>query len=108
MRTTATAAIILIAAATPVLAISRYNPKTISCDRARAAIHEEGAVIFGYNSPRGLPIYGRYVRNSRFCEANEYAGWTAIPTKDDPRCPVLNCQRLDDIDSDPIVPLNNL
>ena len=63
----------LVLAASPALAISRYNPLAMTCQSARAAIHNEGAVIFRWTSPRGLPIYARYIRNSRYCDAHEYA-----------------------------------
>ncbi|MBB3964021.1 hypothetical protein [Rhizobium metallidurans] len=93
-------------AATPTLAISRYNSQTISCDRARAAIHNEGAVILRYPSTRvrGMTLYDRYVRNSRMCDANEYAEWTTVPTKDNPKCRVLNCQNIDNLDGTFIIP----
>ncbi len=93
-------------AATPALAISRYNSQTISCDRARAAIHNEGAVILRYPSTRvrGMTLYDRYVRNSRMCDANEYAEWTTVPTKDNPKCRVLNCQNIDNLDGMLFIP----
>lgn len=66
----------LVLAASPAAAISRYNPLFMSCAGVRAAIHNQGAVIFRYQSPRGLPLYDRYVRNSNDCEATDYAEWT--------------------------------
>lgn len=91
-------ALMLVLAASPALAISRYNPLTMSCASMRAAIHNQGAVIFRYQSPRGLPLYDRYVRNSNYCDATDYAEWTYIPSKDTPRCRVLNCQNIDNLD----------
>ena len=88
----------LVLAASPALAISRYNPLTTSCQSVRAAIHNQGAVIFRYTSPRGLPLYDRYVRNSNYCDATDYAEWTSIPSKDNPKCRVLNCQNIDNLD----------
>lgn len=88
-----TAAIALVA--TQSFAISRLNPQSMTCERARATIHNQGAVIFRWTSPRGLPIYDRFIRNSRYCEANEYAEWKNIPTRDDRSCPVLACRNLD-------------
>ncbi|AGS21421.1 hypothetical protein REMIM1_CH01591 [Rhizobium etli bv. mimosae str. Mim1] len=61
----------LVLAASPAAAISRYNPLTMNCAGVRAAIHNQGAVIFRYQSPRGLPLYDRYVRNSNDCEATD-------------------------------------
>ena len=97
-------ALTLVLAASPALAISRYNPLSMSCASIRAAIHNQGAVIFRYQSPRGLPLYDRYVRNSHYCDATDYAEWTHIPSKDDPRCPVLNCQNIDNLDGMLFIP----
>jgi hypothetical protein len=88
-----TAAVALIA--TQSFAISRLNPLSMSCASARAAVHNQGAVIFRWTSPRGLPLYDRFIRNSRFCDANEYAEWRGIPTRDDRACQVLACRNLD-------------
>jgi hypothetical protein len=101
-------ALTLVLAASPALAISRYNPLSMSCASIRAAIHNQGAVIFRYQSPRGLPLYDRYVRNSNYCDATEYAEWTHIPSKDDPRCPVLNCQNMDNLDGMLFLPHHQL
>lgn len=108
MKTTAMTALIIALTVSPALAISRYNPKTLTCESAQAAIHDQGAVIYRYTSPRGLPLYDRYVRNSRYCEGNEYADWTSIPTKDNPKCQVLNCQKRDNIDDRLFIPNHNL
>ena len=81
--------------ATQSFAISRLNPLSMSCASARATIHNQGAVIFRWTSPRGLPLYDRFIRNSRYCEANEYAERKNIPRRDDRSCPVLACRNLD-------------
>jgi hypothetical protein len=108
MKTVAVAVALLSVTTTPSLAISRINSLSVTCERAREAIHEQGAVIFRWTSPRGLPLYDRYVRNSRFCEANEYAEWKNIPTSDDKTCRVLNCQDIDNLDGTFIVPNHSL
>lgn len=101
-----TVAIIL--ASSPAFAISRLNPLSMTCERARTAVHNQGAVIFKWTSPRGLPLYDRFVRNGRLCDANEYAEWKRIPTRDDRSCPVLSCQNIDNLDGTFIVPDNSL
>src|SRR4029079_2577700 len=92
-------AIAFVMAASPGLAISRYNALNMSCQAARAAIHNEGAVILRYPSKRvsGMTLFDRYIRNSNYCDPNQYAEWTTIPTKDNPRCRVLNCQNIDNL-----------
>jgi hypothetical protein len=100
--------LVLVLAASPALAISRYNPLAMSCASVRAAIHNQGAVIFRYQSPRGLPLYDRYVRNSNYCDATDYAEWTHIPSKDNPRCQVLNCKSIDNLDGMLFIPHHQL
>lgn len=95
-------------AATPSLAVTRVNPLSITCEQARQTVHQRGAVIFRWTSPRGLPLYDRFVRNSRYCDANQYAEWKNIPTRNDPTCPVLNCQNIDNFDGLFIVPEHSL
>jgi hypothetical protein len=100
----------LVCAASPALAISRYNSQTMMCRDIRAAIHNQGAVILRYPSKkvRGLPLYDRYVRNSNFYDATDYAEWISVPAKDNPRCQVLNCQNIDNLDGMFIIPRHSL
>nr|WP_222857922.1 hypothetical protein [Rhizobium cauense] len=102
--------IAFVMAASPALAISRYNSLSMSCQAARAAIHNEGAVILRYPSKRvsGMTLFDRYIRNSRYCDANKYAEWTTVPTRDNPRCRVLNCQDIDNLDGMFTIPDNTL
>ncbi|KQV83385.1 hypothetical protein [Rhizobium sp. Root1220] len=98
----------VVLAASPAFAISRLSPLKMTCAQARAAVHSQGAVIFRWTSPRGLPLYDRFVRDSRFCDANEYAEWKRIPTRDNPSCRVLFCENLNRLDGDFIIPDNSL
>jgi len=74
-------------------AISRYNSMSMSCEAARAAIQQEGAVILRYTSKRvaNLPLYGRYVRAGNQCANGEIAERATVPTADDAQCRVLIC-----------------
>jgi len=94
--------------ASPGFAISRLGPLKRMCEQARAAVHNQGAVIFRWKSPRGLPLYDRFVHDSRFCDANEHAECKQIPTRHDRTCPVLFCQILNRLDSDFIIPDKSL
>lgn len=105
------AVLLLVAFAGQAAAISRYNAPALSCDDARAKIRTEGAVILRYPSKRvaNMTLYDRYVRDSDACDSNEYAEWTDIPTRDNPKCPVLSCQPIEDlIDSSLIIPRHRL
>jgi hypothetical protein len=100
-----------IMAASPAYAVSRVSPLSMTCNQARAAwpaVHNQGAVIARLTSRRGLPIYDRYARNSHYCDASKYAEWKNIPTRDDRTCPVLNCQNIDNLDGQFIVPTHSL
>ena len=61
--------------APPAHAITRYNSTSMSCEEVRATIRRDGAAIMRYRSPRNpsLQLYGRYVRDDRFCQQEEAA-----------------------------------
>ncbi|RKE85228.1 hypothetical protein [Rhizobium sp. AG855] len=84
-------------AASPADAISRYNSQSLTCDQARQRVLNEGAVILRYPSTRvrGMTLYDRYVTRNALCAPHEYAERAYVPTRDEPRCPVLNCQSYD-------------
>lgn len=100
----------LVAAASPALAISRYNSLSMTCEQARNAVRREGAVIFRYPSKRakGMTLYDRYVVDGNFCDIERYAEWVNIPTRNDPTCPVLNCQLKNNLDGMQFIPDNHL
>lgn len=96
-------ALMALAAASPALAISRYNTPGMACESIRNALRNEGAAILRYPSSRkpDLTLYDRYVRSSSLCKIDEYADRAYVPSRDDPRCPVLQCKPLPDPD-DPL------
>lgn len=85
-------------ASSPALAISRYNSPSMTCEAARAAVLSQGAVVLRYPSKRvaGMTLYDRYVRDNNQCEQHDYAARAYVPTRDNPRCPVLACKPADD------------
>lgn len=77
-------------------AISRYNSATMSCAQVRSAILREGAAIVRYRAARsGAQLYGRYVRDGRFCSASERAEIVYITAADTKSCLVRECQYYD-------------
>lgn len=72
-------------------AITRYDTQDLTCNRVQALVRREGEAILRFTSPRGLPLYDRYVAHAGFCEDGQYAqtGW--VPSIDQPSCPVLRC-----------------
>jgi hypothetical protein len=86
--------LLLVLAAFPAHAISRYNSMSMSCAAARDRIAEEGAVILRYHSARhpNLRLYDRYVSNGGMCDMGQGAVVDTVPTRDNPRCVVLKCR----------------
>jgi len=84
-------------ASTPASAISRYQTSAMECSQVRAVLRQEGAAILRWTSQRnrGLPLYGRYVSDGRFCEFGEIATFASVPTRDDRSCQVRKCIRPD-------------
>lgn len=76
-------------------AISRYQTMRMTCDQVQSVIAEEGAAILRWRSTSGtnLPLYGRYVSGSRFCDSSEVATFASVPTRDDRSCDVKKCER---------------
>ena len=74
-------------------AISRYQTMQMDCRSVQSAVRQEGAAILRWQSTRnpGLPLYGRYVRDSRFCSAGEVSEFATVPTADRRACPVKKC-----------------
>lgn len=62
-------------------AISRYNSRSLSCAKARALVHRQGAVIFRYRSTRNpsLTLYDRFVAHGGHCAWGEVAAPKSIP-----------------------------
>ena len=93
------ASLALTLAASPALAISRYNSESMSCQAAKNVIQREGAVILRYPSAQvpGLELFDRYVAQTAYCDPDRYAKQEYIPTSDTKHCVVLACaQRSDD------------
>lgn len=78
-------------------AISRYNSTSMTCNRVKATVRQEGAVIMRWRSTRNpsLQRYGRFVANGTFCAGSMRAETSYIPTSDRRSCPVLECKYYD-------------
>ena len=92
----ATAALALLA--TEAQAISRYNSTSMTCDRIKATVRAEGAVILRWKSKSGIQRYGRFVADGRFCSWSERAETSYVPAKDRRSCPVRECKYYDPYD----------
>jgi hypothetical protein len=88
-------ALTLAIAATPALAISRYNTTQMQCAAIQSKLAREGAAILRYPSKNvaGLTLYDRYVRDSGYCDyPREYAKRVTVPARDTSACPVRLCK----------------
>jgi hypothetical protein len=88
------AALVLSVTAFEAQAISRYNVAGMSCGHVQDVVRSEGAAILRYPSPRNpsLTLYDRYVAHGGYCQIDEEAVASFVPTKDTASCPVLKCQ----------------
>lgn len=72
----------LMAAASPALAQSRLDSLTSSCQTARRAVQDGGAVIIG----TGRFVYDRFVRDQSYCPLSQITEPAWLPTANDPQC----------------------
>lgn len=88
---------LLVTATLPAAAAQRYYSTSMSCAEVKATIRQDGAAQMRYRSTRNpsLPLYGRYVRDNRFCRSGERAETVYIPSADRKSCPVLECRTID-------------
>ncbi len=86
-------ALCISAVALPAAAIQRYNIQSMSCSAVQQAVQRDGAAILRWQSARNptLPLYDRYVRNRLFCDPDEYAKRSYVPTRDRKSCLVYKC-----------------
>lgn len=84
---------ILALTASEASAVSRYQTMRMECREVQAVLRDEGAAILRWQSTRNpsLPIYGRYVSSSRFCNMGEVTTYASVPTADKRACAVRKC-----------------
>jgi hypothetical protein len=76
-------------------AISRSNSTSMSCERIRATVRAEGAVILRWRGKSGVLRYGRFVAHGGFCESGTRAETSYVPARDRGSCPVYECKYWD-------------
>jgi hypothetical protein len=72
----------------------RLTTTSLSCERVRSIVRQEGGIVMYWQSTRvqGLPRYERLVRDSNFCQPQDYAEPYYVPTADVEKCIVKRCQ----------------
>ena len=73
------------AAADPSATISN-----MSCASVQSAIRANGSMILHWRSKRGMPLYGRYVSDRRFCRPGQNLSFASVPAADK-ACTVKTC-----------------
>jgi hypothetical protein len=81
---------VLLFAAFPVLADPAYTISNMSCANVQAAVQGNGSVILRWRSRSGMPLYGRYVSDRRFCKSGEIITFASVPAVDK-SCNVKKC-----------------
>ena len=71
-------------AAFPAAADPAYTISNMSCSKVQATVQSNGSVILRWRSRSGMPLYGRYVSDRRFCLSGESCQWRGgLPASDD-------------------------
>lgn len=90
-------ALCLLLVAAEANAISRYTSTSMNCAEIKATLQSEGAAILQWRSTRdpSLPLYGRFVANRRYCQPEQVAETTFVPSRDAKSCLVRKCVNVD-------------
>lgn len=92
---TALTMLLLVLISSEALAIQRYTSTSMSCAKIQAAIRADGAAIMRYSSKSGVPLYGRYVSDVRYCDRGQILDRESIPASDTRNCRVMRCRESD-------------
>jgi hypothetical protein len=77
-------------------AISRYDVGNKSCAEVQGIVLQQGAAIIRWRSKRtSMTLYDRFVRDRRWCYADQTTDVRRVPTVDG-SCPMLKCVEIDD------------
>ncbi|MDF2369493.1 MAG: hypothetical protein P1V21_01745 [Rhizobiaceae bacterium] len=79
----------------PAQAVSRYNAPVLTCQRIQTILNNDGSAILRYPSPRDaqLTLYDLYVKSRAFCQSGEQVISASVPSKDNRRCQVRQCEQ---------------
>ena len=77
-------------AAFPAAADPEYAIGNMRCAQVQSAVNSNGSVILRWRSRSGMPLYGRYVSDRRFCRSGEIISFASVPAADK-SCNVKQC-----------------
>jgi hypothetical protein len=67
-----------------------FTVTNMSCSKVQATVQTNGSVILRWQSRSGMPLYGRYVSDRRFCRSGEIITFGSVPAADK-SCNVKKC-----------------
>lgn len=89
MRKCALASVLLFAAL-PAQADPAFVITNMSCSKVQTAVQANGSAILHWTGKSGLPLYGRYVSDRRFCQPGQILSFANVPAADK-SCVVKKC-----------------
>ena len=81
---------VLVFSALPAMADPAYTITNMSCSKVQSTVQANGSVILRWRSKSGMPLYGRYVSDRRFCWSGEVITFSSVPAADK-SCNVKKC-----------------
>lgn len=81
---------ILSLAALPAVADATYTISGMNCSEVQSVLQSSGSAVLGWRSKNGMPLYGRYVSDRRFCRPGEIVNFASVPAADR-SCSVKKC-----------------
>jgi hypothetical protein len=90
MRKLLLAGAALFAALFPAAADPVYVISNMRCSEVQSVVKAQGSVVLRWRSRSGMPLYGRYVSDRRFCRPGEIISFASVPAADK-SCNVKNC-----------------
>lgn len=66
------------------------------CEALRTEIHQRGELIIHYSSPRGIPLFDRFVDGRDRCQS-KLTTRVSVPTRGPDKCVLLICDESNDL-----------
>lgn len=91
--------LVMIAAASPCLAMSTLISTQLSCPTIHAEVNRQGAVLLRYRSknPAAIVIYDRVVSDPEKCKGSGFGERSYFPSADGKPCAVWTCAASTDL-----------
>ncbi len=74
----------------PALADPVVTITAMSCAKVQSTVQSSGSVVLRWRSRSGMPLYGRYVSDRRYCMPGEVISFASVPAADK-LCNVKKC-----------------